>query len=114
MLNVLSTKFLVGALSLAIVAPTAYAATQDDSASTKTETTVQEKAPWTQNLDDETKAKVEEIQKQVDAGTLTKEEAHQQLEALGVHPHFGGKGEDLVSKHWMMKRSKPLKTFVPK
>ncbi|WP_064093164.1 hypothetical protein [Rossellomorea aquimaris] len=89
MLNVLSTKFIAGALSLAIIAPTAYAAAQEDQTTTQPNSTIQEQAP----LDEETKAKLEEIKQQVEDGTITKEEAHEKMEALGVHPPFGKRGK---------------------
>ncbi|MBN8234158.1 hypothetical protein JF544_02820 [Halobacillus kuroshimensis] len=47
-----------------------------------------------EDLDDETKEKLEEIKSKVEAGEWTKEEAKAELEELGIeHPrHHGGKG----------------------
>jgi hypothetical protein len=49
------------------------------------------KGGFLDNLSDEQKTKLEKIRKQVEAGELTKEEAKEQLDELGIDfPHHKG------------------------
>ncbi|WP_053072099.1 hypothetical protein [Rossellomorea marisflavi] len=93
MLNVLSAKVVAGALSLGILAPAAYTATTQDTAD-------QPQVEVKQQLDEETKSKLDEIKGQVEDGTITRDEAKEKLDDLGIRPpglggHHGGPGMEL-------------------
>ncbi|MGD6830924.1 hypothetical protein ACQCT5_02085 [Sutcliffiella halmapala] len=97
MLKLFSSKFILGALALAVVLPTAtYAATTDSGTQETEQTVIVNETNCKGELDEETKAQVDAIKAQVEAGEITEEEAKAQLEELGIKPrHHRGKHMEL-------------------
>ncbi|WP_417897865.1 hypothetical protein ABN702_16485 [Bacillus haimaensis] len=93
MLKLFSSKFILGALAIAVVLPTAtYAATADSGTEETEQTVVVNETNCKGELDEETKAKIKAIKAQVKSGEITEEEAKAQLEEHGIKPrHHRGK-----------------------
>lgn len=97
MLKLFSSKFILGALALAVVLPTAtYAATADSGTEETEQTVVVNETNCKGELDEETKAQVDAFRAQVESGEITEEEAKAKLEELGIKPrHHRGKHMEL-------------------
>ncbi|MGM0836539.1 MAG: hypothetical protein ACQEV7_10300 [Bacillota bacterium] len=93
MIKLFSSKFILGALALAVILPTAtYAATADSGNEETEQTVVVSDTNCTVDLDEETQSQVGAIKAQVEAGEITEEEAKAKLEDLGIKPrHHRGK-----------------------
>jgi len=97
MLKLFSSKFILGALALAVVLPTAtYAATADTGTEETEQTVVVNEINCKGEVDEETKAQVDAIRAQVESGEITVDEAKAKLEELGIKPrHHRGKYMEL-------------------
>ncbi|WP_100406945.1 hypothetical protein [Bacillus solitudinis] len=86
MLNVLSTK-IVTLLAVGVAVPSMMVT--DSNVEAEQSTSTFEKASWIQELDEETREQFKNIREQIQAGELTKEEASEQMEELGIDFSLG-------------------------